>query len=187
MTEWLMVVITFVYVIATIYICIYNNRGVKASLAQIEEMKREYDNNLKLSMLPYLTISECSNEGKIHATIRLTIGEVNEKKRNTKCFEFSITNVGHDIAKEITYSILPDGRGYGTIFSLPVNESRTACLECMYSGRPRHWRDETIVFVIHYKDLFDNRYTQKRTVSFLVGPEDLSIKTYFISVPKPTD
>ncbi|MBQ6973951.1 MAG: hypothetical protein IJQ17_03920, partial [Oscillospiraceae bacterium] len=45
----------------------------------------------------------------------------------------------------------------------------------------------TFAINLHYKDLFDNRYTQKWTVSFLVGPEDLSIKTYFISVPKPTD
>lgn len=41
-TDWLMVVITLVYVIATIAICIANLKAAKASREQLEEMKRQY-------------------------------------------------------------------------------------------------------------------------------------------------
>lgn len=41
-TDWLMVVITAVYVIATIAICWANIKAANASRAQLDEMKREY-------------------------------------------------------------------------------------------------------------------------------------------------
>lgn len=41
-TDWLMVVITFVYVIATIFICWANIKSAKASKEELAEMKRQY-------------------------------------------------------------------------------------------------------------------------------------------------
>lgn len=42
LTDWLMVVITFVYVVATIFICIYNAKSAKAAKEQTEEMKKQF-------------------------------------------------------------------------------------------------------------------------------------------------
>ena len=41
-TDWLMVVITFVYVVATIFICWANIKSAKASKEELSEMKRQY-------------------------------------------------------------------------------------------------------------------------------------------------
>ncbi len=41
-TDWLMVVITLVYVIATIFICRANIKSAKASKEELTEMKRQY-------------------------------------------------------------------------------------------------------------------------------------------------
>ena len=41
-TDWLMVVITFVYVVATIFICVANIQSAKASKKQTEEMQRQF-------------------------------------------------------------------------------------------------------------------------------------------------
>ena len=41
-TDWLMVIITAVYVIATVAICWANIQAAKASKAQLDEMKRQY-------------------------------------------------------------------------------------------------------------------------------------------------
>jgi len=51
-TDWLMVIITAVYVIATIAIWIANNKTAKASKLQLEEMKRQFaeDNRPKIEM-----------------------------------------------------------------------------------------------------------------------------------------
>lgn len=42
-TDWLMIWITIVYVIATIFICVFNYKSAKASKEQLEEMKRQFD------------------------------------------------------------------------------------------------------------------------------------------------
>ena len=41
LTDWLMVIITFVYVVATIFICVYNSKSAKAADEQTQEMKRQ--------------------------------------------------------------------------------------------------------------------------------------------------
>ena len=40
MTDWIMIAITAVYVIATIFICIFNYRSAKATREQLAESKR---------------------------------------------------------------------------------------------------------------------------------------------------
>ena len=42
-TDWLMVIITFVYVIATIFICNANIKSAKASKEELIEIKRQYN------------------------------------------------------------------------------------------------------------------------------------------------
>lgn len=42
MTDWLMVIITFVYVIATIAICYYNAQTAKVSRMELDELKRQF-------------------------------------------------------------------------------------------------------------------------------------------------
>lgn len=37
-TDWLMVIITAIYVVATIFICVYNGKSAKAAEKQTEEM-----------------------------------------------------------------------------------------------------------------------------------------------------
>lgn len=43
MAEWTLVVVTFVYVVATIFISVYNNRSSKATLDMLSESKRQFD------------------------------------------------------------------------------------------------------------------------------------------------
>lgn len=41
-TDWLMVIITAIYVVATIFICIYNGKSANAAKMQTEEMKKQF-------------------------------------------------------------------------------------------------------------------------------------------------
>lgn len=50
-TDWMMVLITSVYVIATIFICYYNSKSAKAAKAQLDEMRKQYDEENR----PYIT------------------------------------------------------------------------------------------------------------------------------------
>ena len=42
MTDWIMIGITAVYVIATIFICVFNARSANAAKSQTEEMKKQF-------------------------------------------------------------------------------------------------------------------------------------------------
>lgn len=41
-TDWLMVIITFVYVVATVFICVYNAKSAKTAWEQTEQMKLQF-------------------------------------------------------------------------------------------------------------------------------------------------
>lgn len=80
-TDWIMVIITAVYVIATIFICIFNYKSANASKKQIDESKRQY---------------EQSNRPHIVAGIKII-------SDSFMCI--SIQNIGNDVADNITIKI----------------------------------------------------------------------------------
>lgn len=52
-TDWLMLAITFVYVVATIIICYYNKKAIDNSEKQLKEMKYEFDEMKKARVVVY--------------------------------------------------------------------------------------------------------------------------------------
>ena len=55
-TDWIMVGITAVYVIATIFISVANIRSAKATREQLAESKRQYDDKRSLEVMPYIQV-----------------------------------------------------------------------------------------------------------------------------------
>lgn len=49
-TDWLMVFITGIYVIATIFICVSNYRSANASKEQLHEMKKQQEQNIGIQL-----------------------------------------------------------------------------------------------------------------------------------------
>ena len=60
-TDWLMVIITFVYVVATIMICIFNGRSAKATREQVLESQRQFDESKRLEYRPYFEVASVEN------------------------------------------------------------------------------------------------------------------------------
>lgn len=52
MTDWIMISITAIYVIATIFICVANFKSAKATREQLAEQKRQFDETNR----PYVTV-----------------------------------------------------------------------------------------------------------------------------------
>ena len=67
MADWVMVILTAVYVVATVFICYFNYCSAKASREQTAEMKRQYDKENR----PYIT-TELIYEKKAFYGLRLT-------------------------------------------------------------------------------------------------------------------
>lgn len=80
-TDWLMVGITFVYVVATIFICAANIKSAKATRDQLAETKRQYDDENR-AYITYAFIYEkrafyglrFTNHGKrVARTVRIVL------------------------------------------------------------------------------------------------------------------
>lgn len=56
--DWALFWITLVYVIATCAICYFNYQSAKATREQVEEMKRQYEDEKRLSLLPFFQVTE---------------------------------------------------------------------------------------------------------------------------------
>lgn len=56
-TDWLMVGITLVYVIATIAIWFANHKSARATEKQLIESKRQFDEIKRLEHMPYMQVS----------------------------------------------------------------------------------------------------------------------------------
>ena len=57
MTDWLMVIITGIYVVATIVISKANISSAKAAQNQVLESRRQFEERKRLEQMPYLDIS----------------------------------------------------------------------------------------------------------------------------------
>ena len=60
-TDWLMVGITLVYVVATIMICVFNGRSAKATREQVSESQRQFEETKRLGYRPYFDILPADN------------------------------------------------------------------------------------------------------------------------------
>ena len=73
-TDWLMVVITAIYVVATIYISRANIKSADATREQLVESKRQYEDKKRLEIMPYLQFEQTKDNMRIGLT-----------QHNTRC------------------------------------------------------------------------------------------------------
>lgn len=179
-----MVIVTTIYMVATIFICIYNSRSAKAAKEQVDQMKLQYQNDLRIRMMPCLTPYLTGRPQKIHGTISFSFGPASRCKRRSNYLYFRIVNTGHDLAKEIRYTLTPD-LGINPcyhVFSLPVGESRNVRINVKCSFHTS--TVSPLEFSIYYQDLFGTRYHQEFSVILSCNRGKACVETYFISVPQ---
>ena len=165
-TDWLMVGITAVYVIATIMICLANVASAKATKKQIEESERQYEETKRLNCLPFLHLE--FSQSKFN-TYEVLLPLCKEKPTQTRYSILALRNVGNGAAVNITYSWYCDsfsisehdylpfnaigaGNGYIISFNFPMG----AGMVSDFSAR--------LEFM--YNDLLGNSYEQKAILVF---------------------
>ena len=167
-----MVIITFVYVVATIAICIANIKSANASKAQLEESKRQFEEQKKQfekSMCFSADIERC----KIMPYLMLSVDEDAEKDNKYKRFDLSFRNNGDGSAKDFIYSyeekechlVLYSEFDYKAVISAPMStryirkEQSTQFSICIITDKESNLYFK-IPFKVHYKDVLDNEYEQ---------------------------
>lgn len=98
----LMVIITFVYVVATCFICGANLKSAQASKEQLTVMKQEHEETIRFQIIPFLQIEETMEHG---FQFGLDLPLANEE--NSDCSMNNIVrikNIGNGAATNITYT-----------------------------------------------------------------------------------
>ena len=95
--NWAMVIITVIYVIATIAICVANFKSANASKMQLEEMKKQHEDDNR----PYVE-AEFHYERRIWYVLRF----VNHGKRTAQRFRISFDQSFIDSLPEVNYRAL---------------------------------------------------------------------------------
>ena len=172
-TDWLTVIITAVYVVATIFICIYNGKSAKAAREQLAESQRQFEENLKNSnekerrkVQPYLMLTAVNVDGIYNR------------------FLLSFVNYGDGSAKEIKYITNEDeqflvlyqkDKFYKAVISSPISKSYLRKEQTMEFGVAILEENKNgnllfeVKFKISFKDLLDNEYEQEFFFNYGLG------------------
>lgn len=158
-TDWLMLLVTFVYVVATIFIYKANIESACAAREQIEESRRQFKETTRLNLMPFFEfeVAEKSIYGSEVAPLNLVIpkGDAFYASR-----EYIIRNIGLGTAKNITYrcinlteSLEGDLKKVSAIKS---NDLKYITLDYKTLQKEKI----KLLVIVHFQDLLNNNYTQ---------------------------
>lgn len=114
-TDWMMVIITFLYVIATVFICHYNSKSAKATQAQLDEMRKQFEEENR----PYITV-EFIYEKRAFYGVRFS----NHGKRIASNVSISFDQPFIDSIHETNFRNILDG-GVGKTCVIGISQHHT--------------------------------------------------------------
>ena len=178
----LMVIITAIYVMATIAICAANIVSAYASNKQMQEAKQEYAETRRLEMMPYLQFEAGSMLGDHNVRLSLSSDMSDVEKNET----IRITNIGLGTAKDITYTWTNLSGSYDR-GAFPIKALRGGDSQQIrfYFTFPKEREDSFMVSIdLVYNDLINNHYTQRFELIFSYIPTDIGLKEFITFPPE---
>ena len=163
-TDWLMVGITVVYVIATIFICWANIKSANASKAQIEESKRQFEETQRLTTMPFLYLELTKDSGLYEElVIPISKGSLTFNRFSSL---LSLKNIGNGTATNIIYSWRCNEKEIQETDCFPfnavsANSSHLLRLFYMECAEDQYIHPLKAILELQYDDLLGHTYEQK--------------------------
>lgn len=183
MAEWIMVLITLIYVVATIFICIFNYRSVEVTREQIKLSKMQYEDDIRLRIMPCLFVEKIDSTKFFNGIIEYDFQTCCNESEPIVQGELylKIRNVGSGIAKDVGYWIYPCISRYQRyyIVSFSVGDCRT--VKWLFSGK--NGMRQRLDIEIHYLDLLDYKYIQTLSIFIKFLNDEVLLETFYISAP----
>ena len=163
----LMVIITLIYVIATIRICRANIKAADAAREQLVESKRQFEETRRLEIMPYFELDIVDDSSlRWESDVSLLISEGNAKEKTVIGKKLVINNIGLGNAKDFTYvwkNLNGSYRRHDLQFS---SISAGGKREITIDFYAEHQEDGSeyeaqVSFLFHYCDLLENMYQQE--------------------------
>ena len=192
----LMVVITFVYVIATICIFVANNKSVKATREQLKESKRQFSESQRLSVLPFIsaTIGETVYPTgtplpfpDIHVRLVVKDSYQDDRLAWVSC-GLTLNNIGIGMACNMQADWLTDNHSIPQALKTTVlcsNHSYLLNITIMAEQADNLYSHKGAL-VLRFSDIAGNTYTQELIFNCSVRPfcQDVSIDTFQVMEPE---
>ena len=182
-TNWLMVIITAIYVIATIAIWIANNKSAKLTEEQLEETKLQFEETKRLECMPFLQIELCAPET---ASFVSDIPLYTEAPETETMEIVKLRNLGNGTAINLIYSWECKAVNKSEIDCMPICAIQK---EDSYFWQINFQIDDTLPVTFKgdlcliYNDLLGNTYEQSAILSFALEDGELSIEKCEMDVP----
>lgn len=188
-TDWLMVGITAIYVVATIYISRANIKSAEATREQLIESKRQYEDKKRLELMPYFEVRICDNITDFQDCIHLALSSQNAENSTVIDRRISIKNIGLGPAKDVSYMWRNlDGEysrnDLGFTAILP-GETKDIYIDFLAEHKDdfsEYTAPVSIVFT--YCDLLENKYHLSIDLVFMISTEDnVKLTKYTVGTP----
>ena len=166
-TDWLMVGITAVYVVATIFISCANIKSANATRDQLTESKRQYEDKKRLEIMPYIQFEQTKDNANHELNLVL---DSEDELTGEYILLVRMKNIGNGTAKDIAYTYQWNNganthdRGAFPVQALSSGESQTIKVVFFHTVEKR--AERSACFVLRYRDLLENAYTQKLILRF---------------------
>lgn len=165
-TDWLMVGITAVYVIATIFICRANIKSANATREQIAESKRQFEEAQRLQIMPFLQI-EIRDINSFDLTLDLDVDNAGSEVVYNACTV--LRNVGLGAATNIIYSWEIRENSFSNCGEFPINavqQGDSYSLLILMNGKENCNIPRKAVLTLEYMDMLGKSYEQRFLFDF---------------------
>ena len=170
--------ITAIYVIATIFICGANIKAANATRDQIAESQRQFNENRRLDIMPYLQF-ETTNQPGVDAKLALILSE-NDYNAGEYLLNLRVKNIGRGTAKDIEYIWTNFTNTYSKQpFKIKALQDGDERFLQMSFARPRVLDNVTKANIeLYYKDLLENTYSQIIEFEFEIKNSSVWLKSH---------
>ena len=191
-TDWLMVGITLVYVIATIAIWFANYKSARATEKQLIESKRQFDEAKRLEHMPYMQVSfgewKTSEEsGSYLPNMMLDINRSGDNRFASSGKSIDVTNIGLGLAVNIKCKWISSGIEQEQHLSASLLKRGECCnstfiISAAIPEKEPQYADTSLI--ICFDDFLGNHYEQTVDISFQIHPHHISLVQYSTKPPK---
>lgn len=185
-SQALLVLITTIYVIATISISNANIKSAEATREQITESRRQFDENLRLQVIPIFQIS-IDTDARTPYMDELSFSLFSQEREmlcRQSFFTLSIENVGAGTAKDIRYIWhYIDEHKKGDCFAQKALFQKDTVIYMINTGiedsNAEIGRMINTELDIEYRDLLERKYLQTIHLSFCINKEKYAMLQNF--------
>ena len=178
----LMVLITAIYVIATINISNANIESAKATRSHVKTSIDQYEELKRLNAMPYLMCEQIKT-GLSYQELQLLLSD--ETNGISNAVPIKISNIGNGTAKDIHYTWTNFVGSYdrGSFPAKAMMSKDEKCFDITFIC-PRKAFDNTVASInLKYKDLLENSYQQK--IQFIFDEKEHRLTLQKIDITSP--